>query len=162
MCEDQKKEQPIPASEWFAALEPLLQDGCELKISPAGMSMYPFLIGGRDEVFLCSKEKRPPRRGDICLFSRADRLFILHRVHHINQRGYFMLGDAQADIEGPRTKENIRATATAVICRGKKISCRNLWLRCLVEIWLWLRPVRPHIIRGYSKFAQNINRHSVY
>ena len=162
MYEVEQKEQIIPAYEWFAMLEPLLHDGCELKISPAGMSMYPFLVGGRDEVFLCVKEKQPPRRGDICLFSRDDQLYVLHRVHHINRRGYYMLGDAQTGIEGPIPEENIRATATTVIWHGKKIPCNQFWLRCLVEMWMWLRPIRPYIIRGYSKFAHTARRHSVY
>ena len=125
MCEVKQKEQVIPAHDWFAMLEPLLHDGCELKISPAGMSMYPFLVGGRDKVFLCAKQTRLPKRGDICLFSRDDRLFILHRVHHINQYGYFMLGDAQTQIEGPIKEENIHAIASAVVWRGKKIPSRR-------------------------------------
>ena len=161
MCEVKQKEQVIPAHDWFAMLEPLLHDGCELKISPAGMSMYPFLVGGRDEVFLCSKLKKPAKRGDICLYLRDDQLFILHRIHHINQLGYFMLGDAQTGIEGPIPKKHIRATATAVIWRGKKIPCNRWWLRCLVEIWLWLRPIRPYIMRGYSRLSHIVTSHSV-
>ena len=161
MCEEKQKEQVIPAHDWFAMLEPLLHDGCELKISPAGMSMYPFLVGGRDKVFLCAKQTRLPKRGDICLFSRDDRLFILHRVHHINQYGYFMLGDAQTQIEGPIKEENIHAIASAVVWRGKKIPSRRFWLRCLVELWLWLRPIRPYIMRGYSRLSHIVTSHSV-
>ena len=162
MREEEQTKHFIPANEWFAMLEPLLRDGCELKISPDGMSMYPFLVGGRDEVFLCSKEKKPPKRGDICLFSRDDQLFVLHRVHHINQRGYFMLGDAQSEIEGPIPEENIRATVTTVIWRGKKIPFDRLWLRCLAELWIWLRPIRSYIIRAYSRLSHTVKSHLDY
>lgn len=140
------KENIIPASEWIATVKPLLDEGYELKISPSGLSMYPFLVGGRDEVILRSTAQKPPVRGDIALYSRADGIHILHRVHHVKNEAYYMLGDAQTWVEGPIAKENVHAVAVSVVRKNRIISCDSFYLKCLVHIWLILRPVRPFII----------------
>ena len=140
----------IPAVEWMSALKPLLDGGHELKLRPVGSSMVPFLVGGRDEVFLRSPKMKKPVRGDIALFSRDDGLFVLHRIHHVRKDGYYMLGDAQTWIEGPVREGSIQAIATAVIRKNKKVSCGEPGLRFLTGLWLLLRPVRPLIFRLYG------------
>lgn len=138
----------IPATKWIAAIKPLLDDGLTLKISPSGQSMYPFLVGGRDEVLLRSAETKKLRRGDITLYSREDGLHVLHRVHHIKNNEYYMLGDAQTGIEGPIARNNIHAVAEAVVWRNTQISCNDFTLRVLIKAWLFLRPLRPIIIQS--------------
>lgn len=154
------KETIIPAIEWFAMLQPLIDNNHELKISPSGMSMYPFLVGRRDQVFLRSKQKMKPIRGDIVLFSRENGLHVLHRVHHVIGNEYFLLGDAQTWIEGPIVEENIRAIATAVVWRGKRISCKNRVLRLSAELWMLLRPIRPLVLRIISILISIKNKFS--
>lgn len=146
------EENIIPASEWVAAVKPLLDEGFELKICPSGLSMYPFLAGGRDEVILMSAAYRAPVRGDIVLFSRVDGVHILHRVHHVKKGSFYMLGDAQTWIEGPIARENVHAVAVAVIRKNKKTSCDSFSLKLMVHIWLILRPVRPLFIRSRHAF----------
>lgn len=139
----------IPAVEWMSALKPLLDEGHELRLRPVGSSMVPFVVGGRDEVFLCSPRLKKPARGDIALFSRDDGLFVLHRIHHVRKNRYFMLGDSQTWIEGPVKESSIQAIATAVIRKNKKINCDNKGLKLLTKTWLVLRPVRPLIFKLY-------------
>lgn len=148
------EENIIPAGTWMAVMKPLLDDGFELRLCPSGTSMLPFLAGGRDEVFLRSVKAKKPVRGDIALFSREDGLFVLHRIHHISQNRYYMLGDAQTWIEGPVKEENVQAIASAVMWKNKKISCDSLLLKLLTGTWLFLRPVRPQIVR----FVRGIKR----
>lgn len=154
MVEERITESIIPATEWMAAIKPLLDDGLTLKISPSGLSMYPFLVGGRDEVLLRSAETKKLRRGDITLYSREDGLHVLHRIHHIKNNEYYMLGDAQTGIEGPIARKNVHAVAEAVIWKNNQIGCDDILLSFLVNIWLLLRPVRPIIIRTRSTLTK--------
>lgn len=144
----------IPATEWMAAIKPLLDDGLTLKISPSGLSMYPFLVGGRDVVLLRSAETKKLRRGDITLYSREDGLHVLHRIHHIKNNEYYMLGDAQTGIEGPIARKNIHAVAAAVVWRNTQIGCNDFILRLLTQTWLTIRPLRPVFIQSYKAFSK--------
>ena len=48
----------------------------------SGNSMLPFLVHGRDTVYL-SKLKRPVKKGDVLLYRRDSGAYILHRVYKI-------------------------------------------------------------------------------
>jgi signal peptidase I len=150
--EERIKENIISASDWFTAIKPLLEDGNLLRISPSGLSMYPFLVGGRDEVFLRSTAVKKPVKGDIALFRREDGMHVLHRIHHIRNNRYYMLGDAQTGIEGPIDGKNVIAVVEAVIWKNRKIDCDNVILKTLSRIWTIIRPFRPIILklRGFS------------
>jgi hypothetical protein len=158
MSGNRLNEHTIPAAEWVAVIKPLLDKGLELKLSPSGLSMYPFIVGGRDEVMLRSASQKAPVRGDIALFSRADGLHVLHRIHHVKNGSFYMLGDAQTGIEGPVERNSIHAIAVAIIRNGKEISCDNRFLNFLVSVWLLLRPVRPAIIATRLKLAVWLRR----
>ena len=75
----------------FAAGQP-----CPVVIT--GSSMTPFLVPGRDRVFL---RPAPPalRRGDIAFYERAPGRLVLHRVYRASPQGYYFVGDAQTAID---------------------------------------------------------------
>ncbi len=141
------RENIISATDWVTAIKPLLEDGHLLRISPSGLSMYPFLVGGRDEVFLRSTTIKKPVKGDIALFRRDDGMHVLHRIHHIRNNRYYMLGDAQTRIEGPVDENNVIAVVEAIIRKNRKTNCNNIILKALSGIWTMLRPFRPLIIK---------------
>lgn len=50
----------------------------------SGNSMSPFLIHGRDTVYL-SRLERPVRKGDVLLYQRESGAYILHRVYRVER-----------------------------------------------------------------------------
>lgn len=144
----------IPAAQWSSVILPILNEGHNLKIPLAGLSMFPLIKGGRDEAVISSISEKKLKRGDIVLYVRENKTHVLHRVHHIKNDEFYMLGDGQTCIEGPIKREKVLAVAVAIIRKGKTISCSRLDFRIISALWLLLRPVRLvflHVaIRLYS------------
>jgi len=138
----------IPATQWISAILPVLEQGHNLKMPLSGLSMYPLLTGGRDEVLIATVAGKRLKRGDIVLYARPDGTHILHRIHHIKNNMYYMLGDAQTWIEGPIKEEAVLAVAIAVQRKGKTILCSHYGYRFISGLWLFLRPVRPVMLRA--------------
>ena len=83
-------------------IDQLLREGHEVRFTPTGVSMRPYIEGGRDSVILRSLT-RPPRRGDILLARVSDikhQTYVLHRVEKIDPQ-IILRGDG-----------NIRGTET--------------------------------------------------
>lgn len=137
----------IPAEQWSAAILPVLRQGYSLKIPLSGTSMYPLLLGGRDEAIISDVKGKKLKRGDIVLYRRQDGTHVLHRIHHIKKEAYFMLGDSHIEIEGPINKKEILTYASAVVRKGQEINCNRYYYRLASAIWLILRPFRPVILR---------------
>lgn len=147
MSGEKLKKSFVPAIEWSNAILPLLEEGHNLRLPLKGESMCPILRGGRDEAVISSAMNRKLRRGDIVLYTREDGTHILHRIHHVRKNSYYMLGDAHTLIEGPVDRKNVLAVASAVIRKGKTISCSRYDYRILSGLWLLVRPIRPVILR---------------
>ena len=58
-------EEEISADVWIPELIKDMEKGMEVKLSPNGGSMLPFIVGGRDEVFLVLPAQL--KRGDVVL-----------------------------------------------------------------------------------------------
>lgn len=137
----------IPAAQWSAAILPILAEGYNLRLPLTGLSMYPLLVGGRDEVLISTVLEKRLKRGDVVLYVQKDGTHVLHRIHHVKNSMYYMLGDAQTWIEGPIKKEHVLAIATAVIRKEKMILCNKYSYRIISGLWLFMRPLRPLILR---------------
>lgn len=135
-------------------LEKLLSDGHTIQIKPQGYSMYPLFLPGRDEALIQSTSPSALHRGDVVLYRRDEGILVLHRIWKINQKGFYMVGDNQTEIEGPLRPDQIRGLLTGMIRNGNYISVQALQYRIITGIWLRLRPFRPII----SKAASRIKR----
>lgn len=147
----------IPAVQWSAALLPLLGEGRSLKLPLSGFSMYPLLVGGRDEVLITTVVGKRLKRGDIVLYIRKDGTHVLHRIHHVKKNQFYMLGDAHSWIEGPINEEDVVAVATAVIRKGKTIVCSQSNYRIIAGLWLLMRRIRPlisRLVRGWRRLSR--------
>lgn len=83
-------------------IDQLLREGHEVRFTPTGVSMRPYIEGGRDSVIL-RRLTRLPRRGDILLARVSDikhKTYVLHRVEKIDPQ-IILRGDG-----------NIRGTET--------------------------------------------------
>ena len=145
----------IPAEVWFQAILPLLQEGYQLKICPKGSSMVPFLTGDRDEAVLSA----PPagylyKINDIVLFRLGSGPYVLHRICRIDAGGIYTLGDGNTAFEGPFRPEDFLAIVDYIIRKGKVVKKDDKKYLLLVKMWRLIRPLRPLVLDGYSKFRR--------
>lgn len=126
----------------------LLEDTSSVPLLISGNSMSPFLIHGRDSVFL-SKITMPPQRGDMILYRRDDGRYILHRVYEAGT-SYTMVGDAQTFLEKGIRPDQLLAIVTAVSRKGKMLKKGSFWWDFFEKTWIRMVPVRPAIRSAYS------------
>lgn len=121
-----------------------------LPLVVSGSSMSPFLIHGRDTVWL-SRLERPVRRGDILLYQRRSGTYVLHRVWKTCPDGsYTMVGDAQTVLEPGIRDDQIIAIVTAVERKGRKILPGSFWWAFFEKFWIRVVPARRGIERLYG------------
>lgn len=119
-----------------------------------GNSMSPFLIHGRDTVYL-SRIERPLRRGDVILYRRDDGAYILHRVYAITQKAetetYTMVGDAQSLLEPGIRREQMIAVMTAADRKGRRQEPGCFWWEFFEKVWIRMVPVRQTVRAVYER-----------
>ncbi len=127
----------------------LLREGqTSVPIPVTGGSMIPFFYSG-DTAYL-DLLTRPPKRGDIVLYTRKNGRYILHRIYRVREGKYDLIGDGQLVIELGIGQEQILATVCAVRRKGKLLRKGNLCWEFYEHIWLALVPWRGRILRVYA------------
>ena len=123
----------------------------ELPLVVSGNSMSPFLVGGRDKVFL-ARPKAPARRGQILLYRRESGQYVLHRVYRTEQDTMTMVGDAQQELEPGIHADQVIAVVTRVERKGKPMGPGSFWWEFFDKVWIRLVPLRHVLHRAYSRF----------
>lgn len=130
----------------------LLEETDAVPLLISGNSMSPFLVHGRDTVYL-SKITTPPQRGDMILYQRTNGHYVLHRVYAAGET-FTMVGDAQTLLEKGIHPEQMLARVSAV-CRKGKILCKgSFWWNFFETIWLRMISLRPFVRKLYSRIRQ--------
>lgn len=135
----------------------LLRDDPSVEALPlviTGNSMSPFLIHGRDTVYL-SRLTRPVRRGDMLLYQRENGGYVLHRVYKAAPEGLTMIGDAQTELEPGIQPEQVIAIVTRVERKGKTLAPGSFWWTFFEKIWIRIIPLRKAVERLYSWTKQH-------
>ena len=133
-------------------MEPLLALLDEVEAVPlviSGGSMTPFLVHGRDTVYL-SKITKPLKKGDMVLYQRNSGSYVLHRVFRADDDLFTMIGDAQTLLEHGIHKSQIRAIVTAVRRKDKLLQEGSFWWVFFEKIWIRMVPLRPAAKKVYS------------
>ena len=130
----------------------LLNEEKEVRFTPSGNSMRPFIEGEKDSVVLAPLNK-PPRKGDILLarVHIADRMtYVLHRVLRIEENEqktiYVLQGDGNLQGEERCTKDEIIGIVKRVeypLGRRKMHSSACLW-QCLMPYRRYLLKIYRH------------------
>ena len=149
---DVSKTRVVDTTQYVSMLRDLTEEGQEVSMVIAGSSMVPFLVHGRDRIFFSSPQ-HDPVRGDMVFYRRTNGQYVMHRVYCVSAEGYFMLGDAQTEVEGPLKREQIFAIVNRVERKGKLIDANDRWWRFFAGPWLMLRRFRPLIRSLYGFFA---------
>ncbi len=105
-------------AELLPFIEEAFNRNATFKIPITGTSMNPFLVQGRDFVFL-KKPNLPLEIGDIPLYRRDDGVFVLHRIVGKDENGYIMCGDNQFLLEKNITDSHIIGVVCTVCRDGK-------------------------------------------
>ena len=136
----------------------LLREGqTNIPVPVAGVSMTPFLRPG-DTVYL-NQLTRPPRRGDILLFTRPGGDYILHRVAAVHADGTLdMVGDGQCGLEPLNDPARIHALVTAARHKEKLMQPGHFRWEFYRIFWLAARPVRPWLYRIRKLFPKKQKR----
>ena len=131
----------------------LLSEEKEVRFTPSGISMRPFIEGDKDSVILAPL-KRAPRRGDI-LLARARTpenkpLYVLHRVLRIEGTKtnpiIVLQGDGNLSGEERCHQEDIigRVVRIEAPSGRRKLLSRG-------TLWLVLKPFRKWLLKVYRK-----------
>ena len=127
----------------------LLDAGQTVPLIITGNSMNPFLIHGRDTVFL-SPPNREFRRGDMIFYRRDNGQYVLHRIYRAEGECYALIGDAQIDIEHGIRREQIIAYISAVNRKGKVLKAGSFWWEFFEKVWICMVPFRRWILGVYT------------
>ena len=125
----------------------LLAEKKEVRFTPSGVSMRPFIEGDKDSVILAPVEQAP-RVGDI-LLAQVQTLcgaqtYVLHRLVRIEGETLVLQGDG--NLAGEE-----HCTVGDVIGRVKRIESPKGHRKCMTRgrLWYWLKPVRKWLLKIY-------------
>ena len=139
----------VDTNEYISVLRELTEEGKEVSLLIAGSSMSPFLIHERD--YICFKKPdRELRKGDMVFYQRKTGQFVMHRIWKVKSEGFYIVGDAQTEIEGPVEREQIFAIVTRVKRRDKWIKPGDFWWEFFEKVWINLVPVRRVLVWAYG------------
>lgn len=139
----------VNTKEYVSVLREITETGKEVSMVISGNSMAPFLIHERDMIWF-KKIDRELKKGDMVFFQRENGQYVMHRICSIKEDGYYLIGDAQQQIEGPIHKKAIFAIVVKVRRKGKIWEEGNFWWEFFAHIWINLIPVRSKLMKLYA------------
>ena len=144
----------VDTNEYISALRELTEGGKEVGLLISGSSMAPFLIHERD--YICFKKPdRELRKGDMVFYQRASGQFVMHRIWKVKPEGFYIVGDAQTEIEGPVKCDQIFAVVTKAKRKEKWIEPGDFWWEFFEHVWIGMVPVRGMIMRIFGSWKRN-------
>lgn len=135
--------------EYVGLLKQLVEEGETVSMRIVGSSMSPFLIHDRDLITFKAPE-RELRKGDMVFFQRESGQYVMHRIYAVKPDGYYMVGDAQTEIEGPISQEQIFAVIIKVRRKGKWLEPGNFWWNFFERVWINIIPFRKVVTVFYG------------
>lgn len=139
----------VPNAELIPAIGKLIEEGQEVIFKPKGVSMLPFIRGGRDSVLL--RKADGLKVGDIALAEISEGRYVLHRIETIEDEMIVLMGDGNLVGRERCRKEDIMAIAVKIIKENKEIDCQSPRHMRMAEIWKRLLPVRRYLLAIYRR-----------
>ena len=144
----------VDTKEYLDMISDLIREGhSQVPVTVAGGSMTPFLHHG-DTVYLDAL-RRPPRKGDIVLYTRPSGQYVLHRVVQVRKDGsLILLGDAQQEREWIESAAAIRGVVVGALHKGKKLTPQSFRWLFFATVWLRVVPLRHVIMKSWKVIAR--------
>lgn len=139
----------VDTKEYVSVLKALTEEGKTVNMKVAGNSMSPFLIHDRDAVCF-EKCNRKLRVGDIVFYQRKNGRYIMHRICKTKPEGFYLIGDAQTEVEGPVEKAQIFAVVTKVRRNGICMGPGDFWWEFFEHVWVRIIPLRKPLVAIYA------------
>ena len=139
----------VPNAELIPAIGKLIEEGQEVIFKPKGMSMLPFIRGGRDSVLL--RKAGELKVGDIALAEISEGRYVLHRIEKIEGETIVLMGDGNLVGRERCRREDVMAIAVKIIKGSREIDCQSPGHLRNAEIWKRLLPVRRYLLAIYRR-----------
>ena len=131
----------LPDEVMMESFDAFLAEGREVRFTPKGVSMRPFIEGGRDSVIL--RKNDVVEVGDIVLAKLKDGHFVLHRVIAKSGDNLTLMGDG--NLQGKESAKvcDVLGTVVGIVKPNGKIvkpKKGRLWLKVLPfrKCLLWI------------------------
>lgn len=148
----------ISAKVLFPMIEKLLAEGRQAAFTVTGMSMWPFLCHGRDQVVVASCQLDSLRPGDIILIQTHLSNYLLHRITKITASGFVTTGDGNCFRDGEFPFSCVKAKVTCLIRNGKRIECSGWKWKFVSWFWMFLFPIRKWIFKAWFLIRKYFRR----
>ena len=151
------RERIVDTNAYVSVLRELAEDGDVVSMQIAGSSMSPFLCHRRDYIYFTRPEGKL-RRGDMVFYQRDSGRYVMHRIWKVRPEGYYLVGDAQTQIEGPLRRDQIFARIIKVKRKGKMLEPGNFWWEFFEHVWIRIIPVRKVLAGCYGVLSKPFRR----
>lgn len=124
----------------------VMETGTAAPLVISGNSMSPFLVHGRDTVYLTP----PPDRlktGDMIFYRRDSGSYVLHRICAVEGDTFCLVGDGQVEKEPGIRRDQVIALVTAVRRKGKLLKKGSFLWAFFENVWIRMIPLRPAALR---------------
>lgn len=143
------KERVVDTREYVSVLREIAEEGKVVSMRIAGNSMSPFLCHNRDYIYF-TKPDRKLCKGDMVFYQRDSGQYVMHRICRVRPEGYYLVGDAQTQIEGPLRKEQIFARIIKVRRKDRILQPGDFWWEFFEHVWIRMVPFRRFCEGMYS------------
>jgi len=115
-----------------------------------GVSMFPLIREGRDQILIRKRPEARLKKYDVVLYRRPDvtgrGAYVLHRILRVNEDGtYWIVGD-NCYIGETVKEEDVLGVLISVIRKGKNISVADTGYRIYTRLWCDCYPLRFFIL----------------
>lgn len=151
---DNKEKIGIHSSELFLTLLPMLEEGRKAVFTVSGMSMWPFICHGRDQVIVTACDPQTLKIGDIILFQTPFGNYMLHRITALRKDAFETTGDGNCFRDGWFPRSCVKARVEEIRRDGKSIDCASPAWRFIFACWRILFPVRKYLLQLLQRIGR--------
>lgn len=142
----------------FSAIAEQLAEHRQAAFTVTGMSMWPFLCHGRDQVVVEACQPDSLCRGDIILLQTQLGNYLLHRITKITTGGFVTTGDGNCFRDGEFPFSCVRAKVICLVRNGKRIKCSGWKWKFVSWLWMFLFPIRKWIFKVWFRIRKYFRR----
>lgn len=102
-----------------------LKEKEQIEVLTSGRSMEPLFKEHRD-IAVVSRAEKPLKKGDIVLYSRDEKSFILHRIVKIKGENLIIRGDNNLNFERDIKADRVIGILTALYRKGKYMTAKDI------------------------------------
>ncbi len=150
----ERERKQIPARVLFPLIMEQLAQNRQAAFTVTGMSMWPLLCHGRDQVTVESCIGEDLRTGDIILLQTPFGNYLLHRVTKITKKGVETTGDGNFFRDGTFPISCVRARVVCLTHRGNEIVCSGWKWRLASYLWMKLFPFRKPLFTVWFRIRK--------